>query len=85
MFRRCPNNKVKRLEEVLKYRNSGLDQENKRLFDVIQDHVAEISRLKDQMEAAEHQHKQQLDHIVATSEAEKGKVSDQKNQETSDS
>ncbi|KAI9518038.1 hypothetical protein NQZ68_041854 [Dissostichus eleginoides] len=82
---RIEKDKVKRLEEVLKYRNSGLDQDNKRLFDVIQDREAEISRLKDQMEAAEHQHKQQLDHIVATSEAEKGKISDQKNQETSDS
>ncbi|KAK5895295.1 hypothetical protein CesoFtcFv8_011896 [Champsocephalus esox] len=56
---------VKRLEDLLSNRNSGFDQDNKRLFDIIQYREAEISHLKEQIEAAESQHKQQLDVMVA--------------------
>ncbi|KAK1884317.1 Microtubule-associated protein 1A [Dissostichus eleginoides] len=67
---------VKRLEDILSNRNSGFDQDNKRLFDIIQYRVADISRLKEQMEAAESQHKQQLDDMVAQQQ----KLSDQNNE-----
>ncbi|XP_033961612.1 interaptin-like [Pseudochaenichthys georgianus] len=66
---------VKRLEDLLSNRNSGFDQDNKRLFDIIQYREAEISHLKEQIEAAESQHKQQLDVMVAHQQ----KLSDQNN------
>ncbi|KAK5875260.1 hypothetical protein CesoFtcFv8_027761 [Champsocephalus esox] len=56
---------VKRLEDLLSNRDSGFDQENKRLFDIIQYREADITHLKEQIEAAESQHKQQLDVMVA--------------------
>ncbi|XP_033958054.1 golgin subfamily A member 6-like protein 22 [Pseudochaenichthys georgianus] len=56
---------VKRLEDLLSNRNSGFDQDNKRLFDIIQYREADITHLKEQIEAAESQHKQQLDVMVA--------------------
>ncbi|KAL3061074.1 hypothetical protein OYC64_009310 [Pagothenia borchgrevinki] len=77
--------KVKRLEELLSYRDSGYQQENKRLVDTIMEHEAEISRLNGNIEDAERQHKRQLDQIVARHEAEKGNISDEKDQATSDS
>ncbi|KAK1875463.1 Laminin subunit beta-4 [Dissostichus eleginoides] len=77
--------KVKRLEELLSYRDSGYQQENKRLVDTIMEHEAEISRLNENIEDAERQHKRQMDQIVARHEAEKGNVSDEKDQVTSDS
>ncbi|KAI9535647.1 hypothetical protein NQZ68_003201 [Dissostichus eleginoides] len=82
---RKQKDKVKRLEELLSYRDSGLHKENKRLVDTIMEHEAEISRLNENMEDAECQHKRQMDQIVARHEAEKGNVSDEKDQATSDS
>ncbi|XP_034072069.1 myosin-10-like [Gymnodraco acuticeps] len=82
---RKQKDKVKRLEELLSYRDSGLHKENKRLVDTIMEHEAEISRLNGNIENAECQHKRQLDQIVARHEAEKGNVSDEKDQATSDS
>ncbi|KAK5901838.1 hypothetical protein CesoFtcFv8_007156 [Champsocephalus esox] len=82
---RKQKDKIKRLEELLKYRNSGLHKENKKLVDTIMEHEAEISRLNGNIENAECQHKRQMDQIVARHEAEKGNVSDEKAQATSDS
>ncbi|XP_063751446.1 golgin subfamily A member 6-like protein 25 [Eleginops maclovinus] len=77
--------KVKRLEELLSHIDSGNDQQLKRQFDTIKNCEAEISRLKKNMEAAECQHNQQVDIILARHEVEKGLLSDQSNQGTSDS
>ena len=75
---RNQKDKVKRLEELLGYRN-------KKLVDTKMEHEAEISRLNGNIEDAERQHKRQLDQIVARHDAEKGNVSDEKDQATSDS
>ncbi|KAK1896151.1 Epidermal growth factor receptor substrate 15 like [Dissostichus eleginoides] len=77
--------RVKRLEELLSYRDSGFHQEHKRQFDTIKQRGAEICHLNENMEAAESQHKQQLDQLVARYEAEKRELSDQSNQVTTDS
>ncbi|XP_033956560.1 golgin subfamily A member 6-like protein 22 [Pseudochaenichthys georgianus] len=82
---RKQKDKIKRLEELLKYRDSGLHKENTKLVDTIMEHEAEISRLNGNIENAECQHKRQMDQIVARHEAEKGNVSDEKAQATSDS
>ncbi|KAK1875467.1 Threonine--tRNA ligase [Dissostichus eleginoides] len=79
---RKQKDKVKRLEELLSYRDSGYQQENKRLVDTIMEREAEISRLNENIEDAERQHKRQMDQIVARHEAEKGNVSDEKDQVT---
>nr|XP_033943783.1 centromere-associated protein E-like [Pseudochaenichthys georgianus] len=71
---RKQKDKIKRLEKLLKYRDSGLHKE-KKLADTIMENI----------ENAECQHKRQMDQMVARHEAEKGNFSGEKDQATSDS
>ncbi|XP_063746692.1 golgin subfamily A member 6-like protein 24 [Eleginops maclovinus] len=82
---RFEKEKNKRLEEVLRYKDSGLDQQRERQNEYIYNCEAEISRLKKNLEAAECQHKQQVDIILAKHVVEKELLSDQSNQGTSHS
>ncbi|KAK5897611.1 hypothetical protein CesoFtcFv8_010658 [Champsocephalus esox] len=77
---RKQKDKVKRLEELLNYRNSGLHKENKKLVDTIVEREAEISRLNGNIENAECQHKRQLEDTVALYETRQQKLSDQHNE-----
>ncbi|KAF3845229.1 hypothetical protein F7725_008392 [Dissostichus mawsoni] len=77
---RKQKDKVKRLEELLSYRDSGLHKENKRLVGTIMEREAEISRLNENIEDAELQHKRQLEDTVAWYETQKQKLSDQHNE-----
>ncbi|XP_063739419.1 golgin subfamily A member 6-like protein 25 [Eleginops maclovinus] len=82
---RYEKDKVKHLEGLLNHIDSGNDQQLKRQFDTIKNCEAEISRLKKNMKAAECQHKQQVDIILARHVVEKAQLSDQSNQGTSHS
>ncbi|KAK5925697.1 hypothetical protein CgunFtcFv8_018201 [Champsocephalus gunnari] len=77
---RKQKDKVKRLEELLNYRNSGLHKENKKLVDTIVEREAEISRLNGNIENAECQHERQLEDTVALYETQQQKLSDQHNE-----
>ncbi|KAK5886934.1 hypothetical protein CesoFtcFv8_017915 [Champsocephalus esox] len=77
---RKQKDKVKRLEELLSYRDSGLHKENKRLVDTIVEREAEISRLKENVQDAERHHQRQQEDTVTWYETQKQKLSDQHNE-----